>query len=299
MPNTITTYNIFAFDTTADETQVNTNFSNHRGTILPIDPTLAAASDQAYDIGTSEHRFKDGYVKPIYEIATKTATATLTASEQIILADATGGAFTITLPTATGDAGRWFDIKKISSNTNAITIATSDAETIDGATTVLMPSKENKIKVVSDGTGWQSVIREIPIIELRQDTGGDSANNNIQISVDTLVKSTHGALDSNGTFVAPIDGELKVRVDYLLDDVSAANATQYSGISFKLNGNEYKRTLIKARTTSSVGPNIGGEAMIPIVFGDSVSCYFFENYTNALVRASSILYNTIDCTMKG
>ena len=65
MPNTITAFTTFVASTKAKAEQVNVNFSNFRGTLLPINETTITASDLAHDIGSEEHRWKDAYLSSI------------------------------------------------------------------------------------------------------------------------------------------------------------------------------------------------------------------------------------------
>src|SRR5210317_642278 len=72
-----------------------------------------------------------------------TATATLKDIDQIVLADATGGAFTITLPKPTDK--RVISLKKIDASANAVTIDGASSDTIDGAATQLLNSQYDSI----------------------------------------------------------------------------------------------------------------------------------------------------------
>src|SRR5207245_6858663 len=65
---------------------------------------------------------------------TKTSNYNLATTDDTVLGDSTNGKFTLTLPNATGIAGKIFDIKKIDSSTKAVTIATTSSQTIDGKT---------------------------------------------------------------------------------------------------------------------------------------------------------------------
>lgn len=65
MPNTITTYNTFSGGTKARATQVNQNFSNYRGTLLPINEDSASASTNTHDLGSADHRWNDVYANTI------------------------------------------------------------------------------------------------------------------------------------------------------------------------------------------------------------------------------------------
>lgn len=87
-------------------------------------------------------------------VATKTANYTALQSDDVILGDATSGAITITLPTAVGNTGEVFHIKKIDSSVNAVAIATTSSQTIDGALTQPILTQYQNITVVSNGVGW-------------------------------------------------------------------------------------------------------------------------------------------------
>jgi len=87
-------------------------------------------------------------------VASKTSAYTLTASDSIALCDATGAAFTITLPTAAGVAGRQYTVKRVNGGSNNVTVATTSSQTIDGATTYVLSAQYDKITVTSDGANW-------------------------------------------------------------------------------------------------------------------------------------------------
>jgi hypothetical protein len=87
-------------------------------------------------------------------LVTKTGAYTATDSDTVILCDASGGAFTITLPTAVGRAGKVFYIKKTDSSANGVTVDGDGTETIDSATTQVIATQYNAIKIISDGSEW-------------------------------------------------------------------------------------------------------------------------------------------------
>jgi hypothetical protein len=61
MPSTITTYYTFVPATKARSSQVNTNFSNYRGDLLPIEENTAAASHLTHQLGGPDHRWDNIY----------------------------------------------------------------------------------------------------------------------------------------------------------------------------------------------------------------------------------------------
>jgi hypothetical protein len=84
----------------------------------------------------------------------KTTTYSATSSDQILTGDATSAAFTITVPTAVGITGKSYTVKKIDSSGNAVTVATTSSQTIDGSTTYSLASQYKYVTLVSNGSNW-------------------------------------------------------------------------------------------------------------------------------------------------
>lgn len=78
----------------------------------------------------------------------------LTAALNYIRADGSVGGFTLSLPTAVGNAGKSIKIKKTDTTYNNITINAVGGELIDGATTTKLTVPYDYIDVISDGTKW-------------------------------------------------------------------------------------------------------------------------------------------------
>jgi len=88
------------------------------------------------------------------KVTTITANTTLDNTYHIVLANATNGAITITLPSASTCSGRQYVIKKIDSSTNAVTIAPQSGQTIDGQTGINITTQNDLRRIVSNGTNW-------------------------------------------------------------------------------------------------------------------------------------------------
>ncbi|MFE2140199.1 hypothetical protein ACFXA3_00265 [Streptomyces sp. NPDC059456] len=88
-----------------------------------------------------------------YPITTKTSNYTATSFDEHILADATSGAITITLPTAVGRTDP-ITVKKIDSSVNAVTIDGAGSETIDGQLTRRLDNQWDYATLVPSGSGW-------------------------------------------------------------------------------------------------------------------------------------------------
>lgn len=90
---------------------------------------------------------------------TKTAAYTITVLDEIILADAAGGAFTLTLPTAAAMSGHGVYVVRMNLGVNAVTIDADGAELINGTTTAVLTLQYQSILLWSDGTQWVSIGR--------------------------------------------------------------------------------------------------------------------------------------------
>jgi len=86
---------------------------------------------------------------------TTTYSETATSGTKIVKADTTGGAFTVSLPTAVGNTATII-IKK-SAGTASLTIDAAGTETIDGGLTATINKVYESITLISDNANWQIV----------------------------------------------------------------------------------------------------------------------------------------------
>ena len=98
-----------------------------------------------------------GVVVSARPAATKTAAYTLTAADDLILADATGGAFTLTLPPAATVDGQEFTVKKVDASANAVTLDGDGSEVIDGAATKVLSAQWASARIRANGNSWYVV----------------------------------------------------------------------------------------------------------------------------------------------
>ena len=85
---------------------------------------------------------------------TQTGNLIMTVTDNLILADATAGVITMTLPSVVAADGNIFRIKKIDASANAVIVDTPGAETIDGDASYSLLNRYESIMVVSDGVNW-------------------------------------------------------------------------------------------------------------------------------------------------
>lgn len=89
-------------------------------------------------------------------VVSKTAAYTVIRTDEVVLADAVGGAFTVTLPTPVSIKGARYTVKRINAGVNAVTVGTA-AGLIDGAATQLLATQYAKLTFVSDNANWQII----------------------------------------------------------------------------------------------------------------------------------------------
>lgn len=86
---------------------------------------------------------------------TTSAAYTLTAgSDWTLRCDTTAAGFTVTLPAAANATGAVFNVKKISSDGNTLTLQAAGSETIDGTNTKTTSTQYASWTVHSNGVGW-------------------------------------------------------------------------------------------------------------------------------------------------
>lgn len=114
---------------------------------------LGVAGATMIDISGNRTKFNNGLR---YRIRTETGTYGVALSDHTILADATGGAFDVTLPSAvTAGDGATFVVKRISA-ANTVTVK-SGGGTIDGVaagTGIALDAQYKTRAFRSDGTNW-------------------------------------------------------------------------------------------------------------------------------------------------
>ncbi len=91
--------------------------------------------------------------KPVAYV-NKTAAYLATLADHVISCDCGSTSFTLTLPTAVGNSGKMFKIKRIDTDyTKVLTIDAATTELIDGELTFLLPVQSD-ITLISNNVGW-------------------------------------------------------------------------------------------------------------------------------------------------
>jgi hypothetical protein len=178
---------------------------------------------------------------------TKTGSATLTTAETVVLANASAGAITLTLPAASGVTPRTlYFIKKIDTAlNNLVTIDGNASETIDGSLTITLSQRGEGVILQTDGTNWRVLQRTIYGREAYRTKG--STLNQWYTSPNTGVALTTGAGTVNVLRAIPFIVQKTMTVDQMAINVTTAGAggTGMARVGiYADNGNNYPGVLI-------------------------------------------------------
>ena len=135
---------------TADQSDAEIKTAYENGTIVTTRAAMRAGTDTTIRSMTPQ-RVKNA---SLLTVVSKTTTYTATVDDQVILCDATSGAFTVTLPAVSAIGGVQFWIKKVDVSGNAITIDGNGAETIDNVATKTLSGAADTLHIVTNGTAW-------------------------------------------------------------------------------------------------------------------------------------------------
>jgi len=83
-----------------------------------------------------------------------TTSGNVVSGDYLIIADATAGAITMTLPPAALVPGRIYAFKRINAGANAVIVDGYGAETIDGNLTHTLTPQWNSVTIMSNGVAW-------------------------------------------------------------------------------------------------------------------------------------------------
>ena len=83
-----------------------------------------------------------------------TTSGNVVSGDYLIIADATAGAITLSLPPAALVPGRIYAFKRINAGANAVVIDPNGSETIDGNLTHTLTPQWNGVTIMSNGVAW-------------------------------------------------------------------------------------------------------------------------------------------------
>lgn len=189
-------------------------------------------------------------------ISTKTANYTLSDADAVVVFNTASAAMTATLPTAVGRTGRRFMIKKLGGSTaNALTIATTASQTIDGATTEVISLAGGFRELISDGANWHILGGKIePVTQALANVGAGGT-----INIDAAIGSVYRVTTTGGTATLavptnPIDADaidIEITANVALTLTINASILLTTGIATPINVPANKKLFLKMRTIST------------------------------------------------
>lgn len=186
--------------------------------------TLAALTRKEgtifYDTTTNRVRYDDGStildvgaVAANLSIRTESSNYTAVATDDVILVDASSGNVTITLPTAVGNSGKVFYIKKIDTSINTVIVDGDGTETVEGELTQVIGLQDDFLTLFSDNSNFRIIGAYRGVIAKYSTNAGQSIPNSTATTVifEDLGYDSHGAMNtSTGEYTVPYKGKYRV-----------------------------------------------------------------------------------------
>lgn len=190
------------------------------------------------DADASTKKYVDQHV-----VSTKTGAYTVVAADAraLILADVSGGAFTITLPASANVYAGWhITVGKKDSSANAVTVDGDAAETINGTATRTLTDQFQTETYVWDGSEWK--------VEAAGVVPADGAVTDAKLADAKLSLASGGTVAGTAQFDAPIT-------------TPPETLTSSTGVALSMTGKSWKRLVLDHNTTITVSGEVSGQSV--------------------------------------
>ncbi len=149
---TIQTYNSATSVTLADNASTTVSNARVRWNLQELKED---STDVDYEASESPPSLvNDVEAAAIVNISSSYTVTPSNSPHQIIIADATSGAITVTLPAVGKMTNYQVTVKKVDSTANTVTVDGESAETIDEVATQVISTQYEALTLASDGTEW-------------------------------------------------------------------------------------------------------------------------------------------------
>jgi hypothetical protein len=219
-------------------------------------------------------------------IVSKTANHTVLTTEELILCDATSGAFTITTYTAVGNTGRIIRILKTDSSANRITVDANSTETIGGSTVNrLIGIQNDDMIIVSDGTNWQVLKCETITARYYSSTTTVSGANATIVYATLDNDSSSSYNNTTGVFTVKVAGRYRVYAGLIMGgSFTVDNNCQ---ILVRRNVTEFGDTLVRIDRTGTGSRSVTVSDEIVCAVGDTIDIRALNEASSPVIAASN------------
>lgn len=215
----------------------------------------------------------------VLNVVSKTANYTTLTTDDVILVNSSGGAFTITLYTAVGNTGKVIRLIKTNS-TNKVTVDGNASETIGTTLTVDLFLQDDDIVLVSDGANWQYVSKKFTPFSLKyRNVAGTSITNTlVPVPYTTLVYDNTQSAWVTNIFTAPRLGKYRVTIAGRFASGSFT-AGSSANTRFRKNGTLSDFISVVEKQTSFTAPfSFGtGSTTVDLAAGDTLDIQIVSN----------------------
>ncbi len=208
------------------------------------------------------------HAKTTHGTTAVTSAYTVLFSDEVVLCSTASGAYSVTLPSAATSNFRVI-IKKTTTDANAVSIATTSSQTVDGKASdvVKLTAPNDWVELISNGTNWNIVNRGLAVIRTY---GAKTTDQTIPNDTRTLV--TVGSFDNN----------LMSNSGNQVDVVYPGYYSIEAQVKFKVNGAGTRHVYIYKNGTEIVGQSCSGLA-------DGGGTYLSCSVSNALLAAGDYI----------
>lgn len=136
----------------------NAHMNLFRGSLIPIDGSVSAASDNNYNLGSASYRWKNVHMmKPFFYGVTSSSSSTYscTSSDYFVQLDPSGGTITATLPPIAGCTGSSL-IFNHAGTANTLLLDGSGSEQIEDTTTAAV-YRNQTLELYNNGSKWKRI----------------------------------------------------------------------------------------------------------------------------------------------
>lgn len=210
---------------------------------------------------------------------TTTATATI---GRMHVCTGTSADYTVTLPAAAGNAGRFIGVRMAPGLTRLVTIDGNASETINGASTRVMWANESAL-LSCDGAGWFKVAGASVAMTARIEasaTQSFASGAFVEMTMGTVARDV-GALTGTANAIVPRrSGQYAINTTGMVSDVTGSEAIIAS--VFKSN-TEFRRVFRGPPDASQVGGG-GNSVVTELTAGDVVKLRMYGNVGSPITQ---------------